>query len=437
MPKVFGIEHILYVVIFLAFAVPSIFLIQKFAKTKKQKFWVFKFLGLLQLCLIVSNRISICLRNDSDFRYLIPDSFCGLVSLVLALTLLFGKKNNPILHFTNYIGFIGGMANIIYPTYISQNESFFYHATITGLLHHSMMVYIVVLSIIVGYFKPSLKKWYPLPIGLCFCMLLGLFEIHVIGLSDAFQIYNPLVTGSFLYWWGLGIMIVPASYLIMFFFDLYRKKHNRQTKTFVNGIKIDKISKKELIEIGNEIGDSFFDHDYEEEQGMRKYFNTREKMRDFMTASLLAGYRSKCLYATSDNKEGFVIVSTPDNPLIVWSLLSVAPRMFKAMGNFNEILSICKKLDDKRDYKSELDKKKVKYVFLVMLVVRNKYKGQGNMHKLMDLVYEIADKEHLPIVFDTDASNKKDRYVHLGMECVRTRSLDEGVTMYDLYRKGK
>lgn len=433
MPKVFGLEHILYVVIFLAFAVVSIVLILKYAKSEKQIFVIFKILGFIQLCLIVANRIAICFRNGEDFRYLLPDSFCGLVSLVIALTLIFGKKDNIIFHFTHYIAFVGGMANIIYPSYISQGDSILYHATITGLLHHSMMVYIVILSILTKYFRPTLKKFYALPIGLVFCMLLGVFEIYVMGLPDAFQINTPLVSNTLFYWWFLGILIVPFSYLVMFLFDLYYKKYSKDSLT--NGIRIQKLTKEELNELGNEIGDSFFDHDYEEELGMKKFFNTREKMRDFMSASLIVGYKSGCLYTTSENKEGFVIVFSPEHPLSVFAFILALPRMIKSMGGLQNAVRLSKKLNDKREYKTELDKKKVKYIFLFMLVVRNKYKGQGYMRKLMDIVYEIQDKEHLGIMLETDAINKRDKYVHLGMNCVRTRELDEGVSMYDLYKE--
>lgn len=48
--------------------------------------------------------------------------------------------------------------------------------------------------------------------------------------------------------------------------------------------------------------------------------------------------------------------------------------------------------------------------------------------------YEIADAQNLSIVFDTDAKEKLDQYVHLGVSLAKTRELGDGVFLYDLYR---
>ena len=45
-----------------------------------------------------------------------------------------------------------------------------------------------------------------------------------------------------------------------------------------------------------------------------------------------------------------------------------------------------------------------------------------------------GDRLGIPVILETDAENKVERYEHLGMKLVKTRDLGEGVFMYDLYR---
>jgi hypothetical protein len=56
---------------------------------------------------------------------------------------------------------------------------------------------------------------------------------------------------------------------------------------------------------------------------------------------------------------------------------------------------------------------------------------QGFMRKLMEFAYKVAEKNGCPCILDTDAKGKCDRYVHLGMKLVQTRTA-AGCKIYDL-----
>lgn len=223
MPKIFGIEHIIYICIFVIIMTASIVLVVKFIKTEKQINILMKAIGAVLLILIILNRIAISIREDYNWMYLIPDSFCGLCSFLFSFALLFGKKNNTLLHYVCYLGLIGGVANIVYPTYISQSDSFFYFATITGLLHHSVMVYGILLAYITKFFVPTFKKWYALPIGLACSLAFGEFLISALSFPDAFLIKEPIIKDSILTWYFLGALIIPASFIEMLIFDKVNK----------------------------------------------------------------------------------------------------------------------------------------------------------------------------------------------------------------------
>lgn len=222
MPAIYGLEHIIYLIIVITLMIIGIILIIKKAKTEKQVTLVIKLIALLLLSVILWNRISIAVGHD-DIRLFLPDSFCGTSSLVLSLAVLFFKKNNVILHFVSYIGFVGGSITLFYPDFIGQADSIFYPMTISGLLHHTVMVFLVLAMVITKYLQPSLKKWKYVPIGLSFFMTYGIFLITVIGLDDAMYIMKPVLPGTILNWFVLGLLFIPAQFIFLIIWEKVNK----------------------------------------------------------------------------------------------------------------------------------------------------------------------------------------------------------------------
>ena len=84
--------------------------------------------------------------------------------------------------------------------------------------------------------------------------------------------------------------------------------------------------------------------------------------------------------------------------------------------------------------RDRMDKKKKPYIFVGMVCVREAYQGRGHMRAVMDLAFAEGDRLGVPVVLETDAKSKCDKYVHLGMELAGTRDVDRYGTMYDLIR---
>ena len=82
----------------------------------------------------------------------------------------------------------------------------------------------------------------------------------------------------------------------------------------------------------------------------------------------------------------------------------------------------------------QFKKAKKPYIFVGMVCVREKYQGQGFMRKLLDFAFAEGDRLGVPLILDTDAKSKCDKYVHLGMEVAGTRSFGEHGVLYDLIR---
>jgi len=202
-------------------------------------------------------------------------------------------------------------------------------------------------------------------------------------------------------------------------------------------MKVNDLSDKEILVIGNEIGDAFFDFKYNTdsgEVGLKAYFDTREKMRRYMKAVVLKAYRSNQLYCTN-NREGYVVISNPFEPAKAINNLKLGLSVTRILGLKKSIQYVVDQVNGGKSYDFELFKNKEKYVSLILLVVLKEYQGKGHMSELMKILFKEAAKNNLPIYFDTDAGIKCDKYKKYGMQCVGVRKCRKGVTFYDLYKQ--
>lgn len=222
---VFGIEHFLYIGITAAMAASGLLLAKKYAKSDKAKTIFMKALALGLLITIIMNRLSQVFRYDTvRWEQIIPDSYCGMTSLVLSFGVLFGKKDNNILHFVWLLGLFGGISTVIYPAFIRQGPTVFYLPTISGLLHHSFSATVSVALIMFDWFHITYKKWYCTLFGFTSYLTVGAFLIGCLGLSDAFHIYTPLLDGTPLTTWVMAPIYIVCYTLIMLVIELVRKR---------------------------------------------------------------------------------------------------------------------------------------------------------------------------------------------------------------------
>lgn len=217
-PKEFGLSHLLYLLVSIIVFVLLMIFIKKKVKTEKALNITIKILGGLLLASILFNRISVSYLKDG-FKFFLPSSYCGLSSIALGIVAIFGKKDNIFLHSIGYTGLLGGIMTLIYPDFIGQGSTIFYPMTISGLLHHTITVYIVVIMLMTGYLKPDIKKWHILPIGLSFYVMYGTFLIHVIGYSNSMYIVNPILEGTIFYWYVIGIIFLVVHYIFLYVWD--------------------------------------------------------------------------------------------------------------------------------------------------------------------------------------------------------------------------
>ena len=169
------------------------------------------------------------------FRYgqirwnqIIPESFCGMTSLVLALAVLLGKKDNPVLHFTWFLALVGAVITLAYPTFIDQGPSVFYLPTISGLLHHSFALVMVVALLLFNQINITYKKWYCSLFGFTAYFTVGAFQMSVFGFSDAFHIVEPMLSGTPLTAWVIAPIYIVGYGAVLLTIELIRKSKQKK-----------------------------------------------------------------------------------------------------------------------------------------------------------------------------------------------------------------
>lgn len=225
-PGVFGIAHILYLCCFIGLLVGEIFLMRKLTESKQVL--LIRILAGCHLFFILANRISVTYsdvviqaREGYTWLNLIPNTYCGWISLLLPIVVFTGKKDNLMLHFIAYLAFFGGVITMIYPDFLNS-QAFWDIRSITGLLHHSLMVYGVIALVMCGWLKPTLKKWYVYPLGYACLMTVGLFEETALGFTKS--IYAPLIGSMSVLtsWYMVYLVTTLFALLTMYLFDKKR-----------------------------------------------------------------------------------------------------------------------------------------------------------------------------------------------------------------------
>lgn len=224
-PELFGIEHILYIIISTIICGGALVLAFIFIKNEKYQTIFLKIIAFLLFVSIMANRLSQVFRYD-DIRWycIIPDSFCGMTSLVLSLAVLFGKKDNAVLHFVWLLGLFGGISTVVYATFVGQGPTIFYMPTITGLLHHSFSATLVIALLMYRQINITYKKWYYTFFGFTCYLTVGAFLMHTFNLSDAFHIAEPLISDTPLTAWVMAPMYAAGYAIILFIAEICKKK---------------------------------------------------------------------------------------------------------------------------------------------------------------------------------------------------------------------
>jgi len=197
----------------------------RFAKTEKAQNAVMRFAGGVLFVIIFANRLALVFEyEEANWLKLITDSFCSTSSYVLSLALIFGKRNNPVLHFVWLIALAGGAIATFYPNFIDQHPSFLYPPTILGMMHHTWSAIVVVLLFICNYLHLTYKKWYCTAVGFAAYLLLGAFLMFALDYSNPFYMVEPALDGTIFTVWVIAPIYMAVYALILWIVELVRRR---------------------------------------------------------------------------------------------------------------------------------------------------------------------------------------------------------------------
>ena len=183
-----------------------------------------------------------------------------------------------------------------------------------------------------------------------------------------------------------------------------------------------------------DIGHAFGYYDYGTEQGLASAFPSREATAAFIRGYVRMALQSGMMHTTGERGEGFIAYKLPGEKLKVKAMLPLAKAFFGALKGKNLVHFLRIMAKGGQGLNDRMDKEKKPYVFVGLVCVREKYQGQGFMRKVMDIAFAEGDRLGVPVILETDAKSKCDKYVHLGMDLAGTRRFGEHGVLYDLIR---
>ena len=186
-----------------------------------------------------------------------------------------------------------------------------------------------------------------------------------------------------------------------------------------------------------DIGHAFGYYDYGEETGLPYAFSGREATADYICTYVRGTLRGGFLHTTSACGEGYIAYKLPGEKLGFRTVWPIARGMLRS-SSLKQLarLGVAVKRGG-ASLRDRMDKEKKPYIFVGMVCVREAYQGQGYMRKVMELAFAEGDRLHVPVILETDARSKCDKYRHLGMELAGTRDLGAFGKLYDLIRYPK
>ncbi len=183
-----------------------------------------------------------------------------------------------------------------------------------------------------------------------------------------------------------------------------------------------------------DIGHAFGYYDYGTEHGLIDAFPSREAVASFICGYAKMALQSGMLYATSEAGEGFITYKLPGEKITLKAGLYLARGFLNAMDPKSLIRFIRIMSKGGSGLSKQFDKAKKPYIYVGMVCVREPYQGQGYMRRVMDMAFAEGNRLGVPVILDTDARSKCDKYIHLGMELAGTRRFGEYGVLYDLIK---
>ncbi len=207
--------------------------------------------------------------------------------------------------------------------------------------------------------------------------------------------------------------------------------YNKRKSTDGSGkMKVRSLDEKVIEDIGHAFGY----YDYGEEHGLIDAFPSRDAAAAFIRGYVKMALKSGMLYTTGEKGEGYLAYRLPGQKVSLKAVVPLAKEFLDAM-NLKELIHFFKIMSkNSPGLDRRFDKEKKPYIYVGLVCVREQYQGQGYMRKVMEFAFAEGNRLGIPVILDTDARSKCDKYIHLGMELAGTRQFGAYGMLYDLIK---
>lgn len=183
-----------------------------------------------------------------------------------------------------------------------------------------------------------------------------------------------------------------------------------------------------------DIGHAFGYYDYGQETGMGVFYSSKDAVANYIAGYVRMAFEGQMLYATSERGEGYIAYTLPGQKMNLKAGMAILKALFRNMS-LKEMICMGKALSKGgRSLQDLMKKEKKDFIFVGMVCVREQYQGQGYMRKVLDMAFSEGNRLHVPVILETDAKSKCDKYMHLGMELEGVRDIGAYGKMYDLIK---
>lgn len=181
-----------------------------------------------------------------------------------------------------------------------------------------------------------------------------------------------------------------------------------------------------------EIGHAFGYYDYGKEVGMGAFYRSKDAVATYIAGYVQMAFEGDMLYATSKRGEGYIAYKLPGQKLKFRAGVQLIKALFHSMS-LKELIHMGNAISrGGTSLQDRMKKEKRPYIFVGMVCVPEPFQGQGYMRKVLNLAFAEGSRLQLPVLLETDARSKCDKYIHLGMQLEGIRDLGEYGKLYDL-----
>ena len=167
---------------------------------------------------------------------------------------------------------------------------------------------------------------------------------------------------------------------------------------------------------------------------MGVFYSSKDAVANYIAGYVRMAFEGQMLYATSERGEGYIAYTLPGQKMNLKAGMAILKALFRNMS-LKEMICMGKALSKGgRSLQDRMKKEKKDFIFVGMVCVREQYQGQGYMRKVLDMAFSEGNRLHVPVILETDAKSKCDKYMHLGMELEGVRDMGAYGKMYDLIK---